>query len=253
MRQLSPAERLIVAADFEPGLAGVAGVRNRVLTLAESLSGTGVYIKVESVLRASGYRLLDVLHEYGLKVFADLKLSGIPQTLTHDGMLLKPYKPELVTVMANTGKASMRALKSALPTETELLAVTFLTTMDKADAHRLFRCKDELDAVLRFAPEAETGGCDGLICAPGELAELLRTFANRFSYNTPNIRPGAVEVVGDDQNLKRAMTPGNAIRAGAKRVVVGRPITQAADPRDAAMRIIDEIAAAVAELKATAV
>ncbi|MDP3961616.1 MAG: orotidine 5'-phosphate decarboxylase / HUMPS family protein, partial [Pseudorhodobacter sp.] len=106
MRMLAPAERLIVAADFKPDLLkgnGRSWVRRQVLMLADSLKGTGVYLKTNSILRACGYDLIDEIHNRGLKVFADLKFYDIGETLSTDGALLKEFKPELVTVACIAG------------------------------------------------------------------------------------------------------------------------------------------------------
>jgi orotidine-5'-phosphate decarboxylase len=110
MKTLTLPERLIVAADFEPPKQilgeiplGQRWVKQRVLELADKLKGTGVIFKVNSALRACGYDLIDELHARGLRVFADLKLSDIKNTLKTDGVLLREAKPEILTVMCTTG------------------------------------------------------------------------------------------------------------------------------------------------------
>src|SRR3989344_5882879 len=114
MRVLTPAERLIVAFDFDPpeeNLHPRQWVRSQVCALARKLKGTGVCVKVNSALRMSDYDLVDEIHDRGLKVFADLKFNDIPQTLSIDGKLLNDVRPELVTVMCSAGVSSMQALK----------------------------------------------------------------------------------------------------------------------------------------------
>lgn len=240
---LTPADRLIVAADFKPDpIMGQARahVESQVLTLAESLQGTNVYIKVNAALRACGYGLIDRIHDYGLRVFADLKLYDIGETLGTDGTLLREAKPELLTVVCTTGFAAMQVLKAALP-GTEVLGVTVLTSLKEVDTRKMFACSVE-EAVLRFAKEGHLAGIDGFISSAHEVKMLREYFGNAVSLNTPAIRPLWAVVEGDDQNPDRIMTPAKAIQAGADRIVIGRPITQAKDPFDAVMRTLEEIA-----------
>ncbi len=245
MKTLTPAERLIVAADFKPrpemGL-GRADVASQILTLARSLKGTGVYLKVNSGLRASGYGLIDEIHSLGLSVFADLKMFDIGETLSTDGVLLREAKPELLTTVCVAGVSAMKALKAELP-ETEILGVTVLTSLKEVDTLDMFHATVEASA-MKFAMVAEAAGMDGLICAPTDVG-LIRSVVKRvMSYNTPAIRPTWAIVPGDDQNPDRIMTPAKAIKAGADRIVVGRPIIKAESPYDAVMRTIEEIASA---------
>ncbi|MFZ2522888.1 MAG: orotidine-5'-phosphate decarboxylase [Minisyncoccia bacterium] len=247
MMSLTPAERLIVAADFRPrpemGL-GRADVVSQILTLARSLKGTGVYLKVNSGLRASGYGLIDEIHSLGLRVFADLKLFDIGETLATDGVLLREAKPELLTTVCVAGVSAMKALKAELP-ETEILGVTVLTSLKDADTQAMFTCSTE-EAVMRFAQVAADAKIDGLISSPKEAEVLRAKFGIVLSLNTPAIRPTWAIVPGDDQNPERIMTPAKAIKAGADRIVVGRPIVKAEKPYDAVKRTIEEIASATA-------
>ncbi len=246
MRALTPAERLIVAADFKPDpLKGENRnwVRRQALLLADSLKGSGVCLKVNSILRAHGYDLIDEIHNRGLGVFADLKLYDIGETLSTDGALLREVKPELLTVVCTAGVTAMQALKTALP-DTEVLGVTVLTSLKEADAQAMFICSTE-EAVLRFGQLARAAGIDGLTSSPREAGMLRARFGVCMSINTPAIRPTWATVLGDDQNPDRIMTPAKAVEAGADRIIVGRPIVRAANPYDAAMRTIEEIASAV--------
>ncbi|MFZ2887281.1 MAG: orotidine-5'-phosphate decarboxylase [Minisyncoccia bacterium] len=246
MRKLTPAQRLIVAADYQPkGSNGRASVKEQVLRLADDLSGTGVYLKVNSALRAEGYGLIDEIHARGLRVFADLKLFDIPATLATDGALLREAKPELLTTVCTAGVAAMEALKAELP-DTEVLGVTVLTSLTNVDTQAMFTCSTEA-AVMRCAQLAGYAKIDGLISSPKEAEALRAKFGLLLSLNTPAVRPTFSIVPGDDQNPERIMTPAKAIDAGADRIVVGRPITkppQGMSSRDAAMRTIEEIASA---------
>ncbi len=244
MKTLLPAERLIVAADFKPdAMQGRGWVHTQVLQLARDLKGTGVYLKVNSGLRSYGYDLIDEIHAFGLKVFADLKLFDIGETLATDGALLLESKPEIVTTVCTAGIAALRALKTELP-ETEVLGVTVLTSLKDIDTEAMFSCSIK-EGVMRFAQTAFDSQVNGLVCAPTELEMLRAKFGPLFSLNAPAIRPAWAIVANDDQNPDRIMTPAKAIKAGADRIVVGRPIVRAEKPYDAVMRTIDEIAAAM--------
>ncbi len=242
-KTLTPAERLIVAADFKPDPKQGQGrdwTIMKVIRLAQSLKGTGVCLKVNSALRACGYTLIKQIHEEGLKVFADLKLFDIGETLSTDGILLKEAKPELLTTVCVAGVTAMQALKAELP-DTEVLGVTVLTSLKDADTQAMFTCSTE-EAVMRFAQVAADAKIDGLISSPKEAEVLRAKFGIVLSLNTPAIRPTWAIVPGDDQNPERIMTPAKAIKAGADRIVVGRPIVKAEKPYDAVMRTIEEIA-----------
>ncbi len=246
---LTPAERLIVAADFNPG-PSIGGLGRRrvmtdVLSLANKLKGTGVCLKVNSALRACGYELINLIHCQELRVFADLKLVDISGTLATDGVLIREANPEILTVMCAAGLSAMEALKVELP-DTEVLAVTVLTTFSHEDSETIYG-RSVGNAALALAKIADWSRMDGLICAATENEMIRKYFKNRFSLNNPAIRPTWAIVPSDDQNPERIMTPAKAIKAGADRIVVGRPIVKAENPYDAVMRTIDEIAKAVEE------
>lgn len=239
IEKLSIENRLIVAADYAPTGIGIQGVREKVLELADQLVDMGVILKINSILRACGYELINEIQERGLEVFADLKLVDIPQTMMLDGMLLDYARPALVTAMANAGVRGLQSLSGAMPS-TSVLAVTILTTFDEEECIEIFGCTP-VEGVARFASIAQKGGVDGLILSPKELGIITDMPDIYLDGNTPGIRPKWAIVEGDDQ--KRVTTPADAIAAGSKRIVVGRPITGSDNPRDAVERTLDEIAA----------
>lgn len=252
-KTLTPAERLIVAADFKPtrgdhysDLDGWRrrAVRGSVLALADSLRGTGVYLKVNSALRACGYDLIGEIQSRGLRVFADLKLYDIGETLSTDGVLLKEANPELLTTVCVAGVSAMQALKAELP-DTEVLGVTVLTSLNDSDTDEMFG-RTVIRSVRKFAVLAEEAKLGGLICAATDIFSIKEVLKRSMTFNTPAIRPTWAIVPGDDQNPDRIMTPAKAIKAGADRIVVGRPIVKAEKPYDAVMRTIEEIASATA-------
>jgi len=244
-KTLTPAERLIVAAEFKPtGQNGKNWVKAQVLALADSLKGTGVYLKVNSALRACGYDLIGEIQSRGLRVFADLKLYDIGETLSTDGVLLKEARPELLTTVCSAGAKSIQALKAELP-DTEVLGVTVLTSLNAGDTQIIHGCNVQ-DSVRKLADQAIRAGIDGFISSPHEIAVLRELSGDSMSINTPGIRPTWAIVPGDDQNPDRIMTPAKAIKDGADRIVVGRPIVKAEKPYDAVMRTIEEITSALA-------
>jgi orotidine-5'-phosphate decarboxylase len=246
MKILLPEERLIVAADFKPGPSdGKKWVRQQVLTLTDSLIGTGVYLKLNSALRACGYDLIREIKQRGLRVFADLKLYDIGGTLATDGTLLKGYKPELLTTVCSVGEKGLVALKATLP-NTEVLGVTVLTSLGPRDVSLIHGHLTVNEAVMDLAEIALQAGLDGLIASAAEASQLRKLVGDTMTINTPGIRPTWAIVPGDDQHPERIMTPFKAIEAGATRIVVGRPITRATNPYDAVMRTLEEIESALA-------
>lgn len=236
-------ERLIVAADFKPSkCGGVKGARQKMLDFARSLEGTGVVIKGNSILRHIGYGLIAELHDMGLGVCADLKLVDIPETLSTDGEFLADAHPEIVTVMCDAEVDGMSALKAMLP-KTEVLGVTVLTSFDEETCQQIKVCSSKA-GVLRLARLAQLAGVDGLILSPQENEVIRRHKEIKLSLNNPGIRPKWSIVEGDDQ--KRVATIIDAFKTGASRVVIGRPITGAADPKEAVKKSLAEIEAALA-------
>ena len=239
-------ERLIVAADYNPcDFGGRQGLRKKVLELAREIEGTGVYLKLNSVLRACGYGLIDELHQLGLKVFADLKLIDIPNTMGIDADLLNETKPEIVTVMCCAEVDGLLAVRKKLDLNIEVLGVTVLTSLDEERCQSVFGCSTKA-GVLRFARLAQLAKLSGLVLSPHELNIVTARSELTMTYNTPGIRPGWNVVEKDDQ--KRIMTPREAIAAGADRIIIGRPITQAGkkpgkikNPREAIEFTLEEI------------
>ncbi len=238
--QLSPAERLVLALDLSPIPGGRREVRKKILQLMHQLGKTGICIKLNSVLRACGYDLSDSIKEHGFKVFADLKLTDIGNTLATDGMYLREARIDILTVMCTTGPEEIRKLKAVLP-DTEILGVTVLTSHQDRDTRAFYDCLTE-PAVLKLARYTKSSGLGGFVCSPQEVKMLREEVGEFMTLNTPGIRPAHVSINKDDQNIDRVMTPAEAIKAGADRIVVGRPILQADNPYDTIMRTIDEIA-----------
>ena len=240
-RKLEPARQLIVSPDFRPqDFGGREGVRKQIMKFAGQIKYTGVYIKLNSAVRAFGYDIIDEVRQLGLSFFADLKLYDIGNTLSNDGEFLEMYKPEMLTFACVAGTKVVSALRPWLPT-TEFLGVTVLTNLSEEEAEIIHGCKIA-DAVLNLASVGLDAGADGFISSPQEASPLRIRFGKKPSINVPAVRPIWAIVKGDDQNPDRIMTPVKAIQAGADRIIVGRPIVQAENPYDAVMRTIDELA-----------
>ena len=176
-------------------------------------------------------------------VFLDLKLHDIPNTVAGAVRALLPLEPAILTIHAAGGRAMMRAAVEAAgeagARKPKLVGVTILTSLDDDDLARIGWQAEVSDAVRRLAGEARESGLDGVVCSPHEAARLRRDHGPEFLLVVPGIRP--LWVTSGDQ--KRVMTPAEATQAGADVLVVGRPITGADDPADAARRIAAELAA----------
>ena len=257
MKELKPPERFIVAADYSPkDFGGIKGVESQLLVLAEQLKGLGVYIKVNSILRAVGYGLIKKLHDLGLRVFADLKLIDITNTMKTDGEMLAEVKPEIVTVMCCAGVDGMNAAQRAVGDATEVLGVTILTSLGEEECQSIFTCSTKA-GVLRFGRMAQLAGLGGLILSPKEAEIINNRFELTLSINSPAIRPVWSLVEGDDQDKDRILTPLKAIKNGVTRIVMGRPVVRACannqglpqNPREAVERTLEEINQALEELE----
>lgn len=249
MSDISTDGRLIVAADYSPAqYGGIMGVRRKILNLAWELEGTGVCLKVNSILRAFGYGMVNDLHKIGVKVFADLKLNDIPNTMSIDAEMLAEVKPEIVTVMGCAGIGGIKAVKKILGNDTEVLVVTVLTSLSNDECQMAFGCSAS-DGVLRFARMAQLAEADGLILSPTEV-ELIKSYpAITLPMNAPNFRPEWSSIEDDDQNPDRSLTITEAFRNGLERAVMGRAIINAGpndkglpqNPREAVILTLREI------------
>jgi orotidine-5'-phosphate decarboxylase len=178
----------------------------------------------------------------GVKVFLDLKFHDIPTTVRGAVMAALRLKPFMLNVHAAGGEKMMRAAADAAreagASRPLVLAVTVLTSLGDADLTAIGVAGTADQQVLRLAKLAKDSGLDGVVCSPREVRALRAALGHDFKLVVPGIRP--VWAAADDQ--KRVMTPKEAHAAGADYLIIGRPITAAADPAQAAKRIADEIA-----------
>lgn len=190
-----------------------------------------------------GPEIVDEFAALGFKVFLDLKLHDIPNTVASAIKSLRGRPCEMLTVHTLGGAEMMRraleAAAEALP-QTRLLGVTVLTSMNEAQLAGIGIARAPLEQVEILARLAAETGMRGLVCSPLELPSLRKMLGNDIALVTPGIRPKSAAL--DDQS--RVMTPADAARAGASFIVVGRPILKASSPVDAARAIRAELAAA---------
>ncbi len=233
-----PAERLVVALDFPS--AEIA------MDMVDQLQGVCRWFKVGMELYyAAGNPILDHLRKRGFNVFLDLKLHDIPNTVAGAVRTVAGAGASLLTIHAGGGEKMMRAAAQAAsrPDAPRLLAVTVLTSMDAAELEAVGVTGDggAVDAqVLRLARLAKAAGINGLVCSPLEVAAVRKVMGPDALLVVPGIRPAAA-AGSDDQS--RVATAADAIASGASMVVVGRPITQAANPAQVATEILDQIRA----------
>lgn len=184
----------------------------------------------------------------GVGFFLDLKLHDIPNTVAGGIRAVIELEPTFITIHTAGGSAMMRAAAETTAEEAKrlgvarprLLGVTVLTSLDRADLEATGVQADPSGQVLRLAALARASGLDGVICSPLEIAALRKECGKDFVLMVPGIRP-AGSATGDQ---KRVMTPRQAVELGANHLVIGRPITEAADPAVAARSIAHEVGAA---------
>jgi len=169
----------------------------------------------------------------GLDLFLDLKLHDIPNTVAGAVSSVAALAPTYLTIHASGGPAMIAAAKTAAPKGTEIIAVSVLTSLSASDLSAVGQDRDVAAQVVRLGRMAVDAGADGLVCSPLEVALLRDALGDAPTLIVPGIRPAGP--AGDDQ--KRTMTPADALAAGATKLVIGRPITQAGDPAAAAQSI----------------
>jgi orotidine-5'-phosphate decarboxylase len=202
---------------------------NRALHIAEAVRGDagGVKLGLE-FFSAQGPAGVERIVALGLPVFLDLKLHDIPNTVAKAVEALAPLRPAILTVHASGGHEMMAAAKAAAPADTKVVAVTLLTSLDEGDLIDLGIERSPTDQVVRLAWMARDAGVDGIVCSGAEVAEAKNAWDGGF-FVVPGIRPAGADVA--DQ--KRVVTPARALDDGASILVIGRPITGAADPAQA--------------------
>lgn len=221
------ADQIILALDVdtaEEALQWARRLRSRVGTCKVGLQ---LYLR-------DGIAVLRGLSALGMPVFLDLKFHDIPNTVAQAVAAVGVWKPRFVTLHASGGREMLEAAQAKTPPETSLLAVTVLTSLSEM-AVREVGWREGVDAaVLRLSALAQSAGIRGVVCSPHE-ARSIRMGWKEGEIITPGVRPLGAE--RGDQS--RVLTPAESIRAGASRIVVGRPVLRAEEPES----ILDQILA----------
>lgn len=229
-RQISPRDRLIVALDVE----SVEEARALIATLGDAVS----FYKIGMELAfAGGLALVQELKASGRRVFVDLKLHDIGQTVERATRQIAKLGADFLTVHAFP--QTMRAARLGTgESGLRLLAVTVMTSYNDDDLAEAGYACGVGELVARRAAQAKDAGIDGLILSPQEVETIRALVGPSMLLVTPGVRPAGADT-GDQ---KRIETPSLAIASGADHLVVGRPVTRAPDPRAAAEAIVAEIA-----------
>lgn len=234
LEALDAKDRIYCALDT-PDLDAACGLAS---ALAGHVGGLKLGLEFFAACGPDGFRKVA---ETGIPVFLDLKLHDIPNTVASTIAALVPLGPAIMTIHAGGGPAMMRAAAEAAATSADkaglprprIVGVTVLTSLDNTDLARM-GVEDGVDGqVVRLAELARDNGLDGVVCSPREVAAIRAECGEEFLLVVPGIRPEDAGV--DDQ--KRTMTPRQAVSEGADILVIGRPITRAADPVASAVAI----------------
>jgi len=201
--------------------------------LARSLAGAadGVKLGLEFFV-ANGPTGVARIAETGLPVFLDLKFHDIPNTVAGAVRSLGSLAPSILTIHAAGGQAMIAAARDAAPASTRVVAVTVLTSLDSSDLAASGVPGDPIDQVARLAALTRAAGADGIVCSGAEVGAAHRAWPDGV-FVVPGLRPAG----SDPGDQKRVVTPREAADLGASVLVIGRPITRAVDPREAALAI----------------
>lgn len=191
----------------------------------------GVKLGLE-FFNAHGAHGVHMLAQLGLPIFLDLKLHDIPNTVAGAMQAIHVLEPAIVTVHACGGRAMMEDAKAAAGENTKVVAVTMLTSLDERDIQQMGISDSPSDHVLRLAELAHRAGLDGAVCSGHEIKSVHNQWKDGF-FVVPGLRPEG-SASGDQ---KRVVTPRQARDDGASVLVIGRPISRAEDPAEAARAI----------------
>jgi len=229
--------KIIVALDYPAAAPALA--------FADRLHPELCRLKVgKELFTACGPALLEQLMRRGFEIFLDLKFHDIPNTTAQACKTAAGLGVWMLNVHALGGRRMLEAAREAIANSAQrpkLIAVTLLTSMAQQDLADIGISATPAEMVLRLATLARDSGLDGVVCSAQEAALLRKHCGEGFCLVTPGIRPAQASL--DDQS--RVMTPQAALQAGSSYLVIGRPITQAADPLQALLDINKEIGGAV--------
>ena len=220
-------DRLVVALD--------RSTRDDILRLADALHGVVGVLKIGlQAFIANGPSIVREVVARGERVFLDLKIHDIPNTAKNAVAEAAALGATMTTVHTAGGESMLRACAND---GLLVLGVTVLTSLTEADLLQIGMRGSAVENAVRLARLAQDSGLRGVVASPLEIAPIREACGDPFVILTPGIRPAA----SDAGDQARTMTPRDAVRAGADYIVVGRPITQAADTRSAALRVVEEM------------
>ncbi len=182
---------------------------------------------------ANGHHGVHEMAKLGLPIFLDLKLHDIPNTVAKAIQALRPLEPAILTVHAGGGRAMLEEAKAAAGTNTKVVAVTVLTSLDTPDLEDIGVTGNAHDQVRRLATLAKKSGLDGIVCSGHEVKSARNAWPSGY-FVVPGVRP----TNGKSGDQKRVVAPAQAMSDGASILVIGRPISQSQDP-DLAARAIE--------------
>ncbi|MEW8507997.1 MAG: orotidine-5'-phosphate decarboxylase [Candidatus Thiodiazotropha sp.] len=227
--------RVIVALDYAD--------QGKALALVERLDPSLCRLKLgKEMFTRFGPPLVEALRDRGFDLFLDLKFHDIPNTVAAACDAAADLGVWMINLHASGGRRMMETARERLEGKSHrplLVAVTILTSLSDEEIHEIGFSGDPAENVSRLAGLTQQAGLDGVVCSPREAAMLRRDLGDGFLLVTPGVRPK--QATQDDQ--RRVMAPAEAISAGSSYLVVGRPITGAADPVGALQSINREIAA----------
>ncbi|ASK19280.1 orotidine-5'-phosphate decarboxylase [Halomonas sp. N3-2A] len=225
---------LIIALDYSS--------LDAALCMADQLDPKRCRVKVgKELFTRSGPAVLEALHGRGFEIFLDLKFHDIPNTVAGAVQAAAEQGVWMVNVHASGGRKMMEAAAKRLDDHglsTHLIAVTVLTSMQAEDLHEVGIAATPEEHVLRLAALTQQSGLGGVVCSAQEAAQIKALCGDDFLKVTPGIRPSFA--AANDQ--QRIMTPSDAMRVGSTHLVIGRPVTQAAEPMMALAAIEAELA-----------
>ena len=234
-------EQIIVALDVS--------TKEEALSLVGQLPGPQIFKVGLQLFTAEGPDLIQTLHDLGKKVFLDLKLHDIPNTVAGAVRMGIRLGVRMMTLHASGGKEMLQSARLAAQEEAQkrgtepplLLAVTVLTSLKDEQLQEIGFVRNTMDQVINLAGLAVEAGVGGVVCSPQEIEAIKKKFGKNLAVVAPGIRPRWAAA----QDQKRILTPALALQKGADYLVIGRPITKAEFPNDAFLKIVDEMKTSV--------
>ena len=231
---MKPRDRLIVALDV--------GTRAEAISLALNLRSFAGWMKIGlQLFAAEGPDLVRAIRETGANIFLDLKLHDIPNTVARAVESVATLDVQMLSLHLSGGREMVQAAVDTAPSDLLLLGVTVLTSVNSGTLREIGLAEQVAQQVIRLAKIGAACGIGGIVASAHEIEPLRKVVGQELKLVVPGIRPTG----SDEYDQKRTTTPADAIAAGANYIVVGRPITAAADPTVAAQKILEEIESSI--------